>query len=146
MFRGRHSHSIDEKGRMSIPAAYREALRQAEGAPFLTLDQDCLKLYPFEDWCDYERKILAKSEVDPDAQDYVRFVVSNAAEAPIDKQGRILVPQYLREAAALEKDVTLAGVGATIELWDPARLSVHDDQTRTNFRKISNDFAAKLRS
>ena len=131
---------------MSIPAAYREALRKTEGAPFLTLDQDCLKLYPFEDWCEYEQKILANSDVDPSAQDYVRFVVSNAAETPIDKQGRILVPQYLREAVALEKDVTLAGVGPTIELWDPARLSVHDAQTRTNFRQISHDFAEKMRS
>jgi MraZ protein len=146
MFRGRHSHSIDEKGRMSIPAAYREALRQAEGPPFLTATQDCLKLYPFDDWCDYEQKILGQAAVDPDAQDYVRFVVSNAAEAPIDKQGRVLVPQYLREQAGLEKEVTLAGVGATIELWDPARLSVYDDQTRSNFRKLSADLAEKLRS
>ena len=131
---------------MSIPAAYREALRQAEGPPFLTVDQDCLKLFPYEDWCQYEQKILAQATVDPEVQDYARFVISNAAETPIDKQGRILVPQYLREQAALDKDVTLAGVGATIEIWDPGRLSAQDDRTRVNFRKISAGLADKLRS
>jgi len=146
MFRGRHSHTIDEKGRLSIPAAYREELRQAEGAPFLTAYQECLKLYPFQDWCDYERRILEHAAVDPDAQDYVRLVISNAAEAPIDKQGRILVPQYLREQAGLDREVTLAGVGPTVELWDPSRLGAHDDRTRVNFRKISADFAERLRS
>jgi MraZ protein len=107
---------------------------------------DCLKLYPYQDWCEREGRILAAADVDPDAKDYARHVISNAAEAPIDSQGRVLVPQYLREYAGLEKEVTLAGTGATIEVWDPARLAVLDDRCKSNFRKISADLAGKLRS
>ena len=84
--------------------------------------------------------------VDPDAQDFVRLVVSGAVEAPIDKQGRILVPQYLREQAHIQKDVTLAGVGQTVELWDTARLAENLDLTQANFREISSGIAEKLRS
>jgi MraZ protein len=146
MFRGRHSHTIDAKGRLSIPAAYREELRQAEGPPFLTVDLDCLKLYPYADWCERERRILAVADLDPDAKDFARHLISNACEAPIDRQGRILVPQYLREYAGLEKEVTLAGAGATVEVWDPARLGGLDDQTKVNFRQLSADLAKKLRS
>ena len=147
MFRGRHSHAIDVKGRVSIPAGYRmELQRRSDQAPVLTADEDCLRLYPFDDWCDYEEKIVARAEIDPNARDYVRLVISGAVEAPIDKQGRILVPSYLREHANLVKDVTIAGVGLTVELWDTARLQSNLNQTQANFRAISSDMAEKLGS
>ena len=93
MFRGRHSHTIDAKGRVSIPAGYRmELQRRSDKAPILTADENCLRLYPFDDWCDYEEKIVKHAEVDPNARDYARLVISGAVEAPIDKQGRVLVP------------------------------------------------------
>ncbi|MBW2269049.1 MAG: division/cell wall cluster transcriptional repressor MraZ [Deltaproteobacteria bacterium] len=147
MFRGRHKHTIDAKGRLSIPAGYRmELQKRSDQPPILTGDQKCLRLYPAKDWCGYEKKIVAEAAVDPDAQDFVRLVVSSAVEAPIDKQGRILVPQYLREQAHIQKDVTLAGVGQTVELWDTARLAEHLDLTQANFREISSGIAEKLRS
>lgn len=147
MFRGRHGHSIDVKGRVSIPAAYRQGLQEvAEQPPFLTAADGCLKLYPHDPWCQYEKRILAKAQVDPDAQDFVRMVISNAAETPIDKQGRILVPQYLREHAGLEKEVTLAGVGEVVELWDTARYVMHLSHINANYRSISKEFAGKLES
>jgi MraZ protein len=123
-----------------------ELQKRSDQPPFLTGDQKCLRLYPFEDWCDYEARIVAEAAVDPDAQDFVRLVVSGAVEAPIDKQGRILVPQYLREQAHIEKDVTLAGVGQTVELWDTARLAENLGSTQENFREISSGIAEKLRS
>ena len=147
MFRGRHSHTIDAKGRLSIPAGYRmELQRRSDQAPILTADEDCLRLYPFDDWCDYERKIVERAEIDPNARDYVRLVISGAVEAPIDKQGRILVPGYLREHAHLEKDVTVAGVGLTVELWDTGRLKGNLNQTQINFRRISQEMAEKVGS
>lgn len=147
MFRGQHSHSIDVKGRVSIPTAYREELQEAaDKPPFLTLYENCLRLYPHDDWCAYEARILAEAQVDPDAQDYVRMVISNAVEAPIDKQGRILVPQYLRERAGLEKEVTLAGVGDAVEVWDTPRFRMRLGSTQADFRRISKDFAGRLRS
>ena len=147
MFRGRHSHTIDAKGRVSIPVAYRMGLQQRSDQPaFITADENCLRLYPFEDWCDHERKIVGQAELDPDARDYARLVISGAVEAPIDKQGRILVPQYLREHAHLEREVTIAGVGHTVEIWDAARFEVNLNQTRTSLRSIQTGMAEKVGS
>ena len=147
MFRGRHSHTIDGKGRVSIPVAYRMELQQRSDQPaFLTADENCLRLYPFEDWCNHERTIVAQAELDPDARDYARLVISGAIEAPIDKQGRILVPQYLREHGHLEREVTIAGVGLTVEIWDEARLHVNLNQTQASFRSIALVMAKKAGS
>ena len=147
MFRGRHSHTIDAKGRVSIPVAYRMELQQRSDQPaFLTADENCLCLYPFEDWRNHEGKIVAKAELDPDARDYARLVISGAVESPLDKQGRILVPQYLREHAYLEREVTIAGVGLTVEIWDTARFQMNLKQTQTNFRVLSRGIAVKVGS
>lgn len=147
MFRGRHEHSIDSKGRLSIPAGYRMELQgSSDHAPILTADEECLRLYPYDDWCEHERQIVARAAIDPNARDYVRLVISGAVEAPVDKQGRILVPQYLRDHAQLERDVTLAGVGLTVELWDTSRLRKHLNQTQANFRRISHELAERVGS
>jgi MraZ protein len=147
MFRGRHSHTIDAKGRVNIPAGYRMELQgRSDQPPILTADENCLRLYPADDWVTHEKKIVEQAAIDPNARDYVRLVISGAVEAPIDKQGRILVPQYLREHANLEKDVTIAGVGLTIELWDAARLQMNLNQTQANFRAISVEMAEKVGS
>jgi MraZ protein len=146
MFRGRHEHTIDTKGRVSIPAAYRSRLQPGERPPILTADECCLRLYPFDGWCEYEEKIVARAAVDPTARDYVRLVISGAVEAPIDRQGRILVPQYLRDHARLKREVTLAGVGLTVEVWDTGRLHENLNQTQANFRDISQQMADRLGS
>ena len=147
MFRGRHAHTIDAKGRVSIPAAYRTRLqRRSDQPPILTGDHRYLKLYPFEDWCEYEERIVAQAAVDPDAQDFVRLVISRAVETPIDKQGRILVPQYLRAHAHIEKDVTFAGVGQTVEIWNSLSFEESLEQTQVNFPALSRGMAEKLRS
>jgi MraZ protein len=142
MFRGRHTHTIDAKGRVSIPAVYRMELQQRSDQPaFLTADENCLCLYPFDDWRNYERKIVAEAELDPDARDYARLVISGAVESPLDKQGRILVPQYLREHAYLEREVTIAGVGLRVEIWDTARFELNLKQAQANFRLLSRGIA-----
>ncbi len=147
MFRGRHGHTIDAKGRVSIPVVYRMGLQQRSDQPaFLTADENCLRLYPFEDWCRYESEIVAQAELDPDARDYARLVISGAVEAPIDKQGRILVPQYLRDHAHLEREVTIAGVGHTVEIWDAARFQMNLNQTQASIRSIQSVMAGKARS
>ena len=146
MFRGRHSHTIDAKGRVSIPVVYRMHLQQRSDQPaFLTADENCLRLYPFEDWRNHERHIVAQAELDPDARDYARLVISGAVEAPLDKQGRILVPQYLRDHAHLEHEVTIAGVGLTVEIWDTARLQANLEQSQASFRSLAALLAKKAR-
>ena len=92
MFRGRHDHTIDQKGRLSIPAGFRTELqRQSERAPMLTISKDHLELYPRDDYEAMERDLAAKPDLQPEVQAYRRLFIGQATECPIDSQGRILV-------------------------------------------------------
>jgi MraZ protein len=137
MFRGRHDHSIDTKGRLSIPTGYRqEILRRSENPPILTNYKNYLALYPYEDWLVIERNLMTKSKLQPDVQAFTRFVISGSSECPIDSQGRILVPPALREHAKLEKKVTLAGVLDCIEIWDTKLFETKKLETMSRLEEI----------
>ncbi len=119
MFRGQHVHTIDKKGRLSIPAAYRNEIQErSDKPPILTNYKNYLALYVYEDWLEIEKSLMSKSKLQPDVAAYTRFVISGSEECAIDSQGRILVPPALREHARLEGKVTLAGVLDCVELWD----------------------------
>ena len=140
-------HTIDSKNRMSLPAGFRQEFqRRSDRAPILTNAHRCLELHPFEDWQVFEERIVGIATIDPEAQAYARMMVSGAIECPIDKQGRILIPQHLREYAGLERDVTVAGVGPKIELWDTARFEANLIQTQARFEDMAMSLAAKLGS
>jgi MraZ protein len=137
MFRGHHAHTIDAKNRVSIPVGFRvEIQRRGDHAPIVTTGHtnasECLWLYPFEDWCELEKRLVDLAPSDLDVQSYARYLISGASPCPIDAQGRMLLPQYLRDHARLERDVTLAGAGKRIELWDSA--TYQEDRTKTRAR------------
>ena len=137
MFRGRHDHTIDKKGRLSIPAGYRnEILRRSEHPPILTNYKNYLALYPYEDWQVIEQNLMAKSKLQPDVQAYTRFVISGSDECPIDSQGRILVPPALREHAQLQSKVTIAGVLDCIEIWDTEIFETTKLETMSRLEEI----------
>ena len=137
MFRGRHDHTIDKKGRLSIPAGYRnEILRRSEHPPILTHYKNYLALYPYEDWQVIEQNLMAKSKLQPDVQAYTRFVISGSDECPIDSQGRILVPPALREHAQLQSKVTIAGVLDCIEIWDTKIFETTKLETMSRLEEI----------
>lgn len=143
MFRGRAVHTIDPKGRLSIPAGYRVELeRRSDRPPILTNMLDCLALYPYEDWENIERQLAAASPMQLEVQALQRFLISGAVEGQIDKQGRILIPAYLRDHAGLERDVTVAGVGPRIELWDKRRFDENLARTQEEYKEISAVVAA----
>jgi len=139
MFRGRHVHTMDAKGRVSIPAAFRaELMARSESPPILTNDKGCLALYSKEDWVQIEEKLAARSPVQPETRAYLRFFVSGATECPFDSQGRILVPQHLRDHARLEREITIAGVGPSIELWDKTLFDQELQRTLAKFDEIAS--------
>ena len=139
MFRGRHIHTIDAKGRVSVPAAFRaEIIMCSENAPILTNDKGCLALYANEDWVEIEENLAAQSQVRPETKAYIRFVVSGATECPFDSQGRFLIPQHLREHAHLDREVAIAGVGPRIEIWDKALFDQELQQTLARFDEIAS--------
>jgi MraZ protein len=98
-----------------------ELQRRSEKAPVLTNLGDHLALYPADVWEKKEESLLELSDMQPDVQDYQRYMVADATDAPLDAQGRILVPAPLRKEAALESKVLIAGVLDKIEIWNPER-------------------------
>lgn len=139
-------HTIDAKNRMSLPVGFRQELdrRDPDRAPILTNAHQCLELHPFSDWEVFEKKIVGMATINPKAQAYARMMVSGAVECPIDKQGRILVPPHLREYAGLDREVTVAGVGTKIELWDADRFATNLMQTQANFEDVVRELDQKL--
>ena len=115
MFMGEYNHTIDAKGRLIIPAKFREAL----GEEFiLTKGLDgCLSIYPMDEWKSFEEKLKALPLTDKNARAFLRFFVAGATSCELDRQGRILVPSTLREFAGLEKEVVLTGSLTRIEIW-----------------------------
>ena len=130
MFRGRYQHTVDPKGRVSIPAKFRDALAQFDGALIVVPNGSALEVHPFETWQRIESRIHEKSSFDADVRKFGRLYVSNAKEVSLDGAGRILLPPDTREKAGLEKDVTVVGLGLEFfEVWDRARFVEYE---RTN--------------
>lgn len=119
MFMGEYNHTIDAKGRLIIPSKFRESL----GEEFVVTKglDGCLFVYDNHEWHLFEEKLKGLPLNSPDARKFTRFFLAGAAMAEVDKQGRILIPPVLRDFAALEKDVTLIGVGGRVEIWSKER-------------------------
>ncbi len=124
MFLGRFAHTLDAKGRLAVPARFRELLA---GEAVLTRGIDrCLALYPMSAWLPLAERIEALSISDPDARAFRRLVFAEAANLELDGQGRILVPPELRRYAGIEREALIVGVNSSVELWNPSRWeSVH---------------------
>jgi len=120
MFRGRYEHTIDAKGRTSLPARYRDVLSSVgERRVILTSALDpCLVAYTSPEWSAFEERLAKLPQFDSAVQKLKRIYVSGAVECEVDDSGRILVPPTLREHAHLKKDVLWAGNGKYAELWD----------------------------
>ena len=120
MFRGRYEHTIDAKGRTSLPARYRDVLASiAERRIILTSGLDpCLVAYTTPEWTAFEEKLAKLPQFDRAVQKLRRIYVSGAVECDVDDSGRILIAPTLREHAKLTKDVLWAGSGKYAELWD----------------------------
>ena len=119
MFMGENNHTIDAKGRLIIPSKFREILGDAF---VVTKGLDgCLFVYDNEEWKRFEEKLRSLPITNKEARQFVRFFLAGATEAEVDKQGRILIPNVLREFAEITKDVVLVGVGSRIEIWSRER-------------------------
>jgi MraZ protein len=119
VFRGRYEHAIDAKGRTSLPSRFREVL-SASGDSRLVITtglEPCLVAYPMGEWLSFEERLSALPQFDPSVAMLRRIYVSGAVDCDVDKLGRILVPQSLREHADLKRDALWAGMGRHIELW-----------------------------
>ena len=129
MFRGGTPISLDNKGRLAVPAKYREGLMSfCAGHLVVTADPSrCRLVYPQPAWEPLEQKLNSLSSFNPQIRSLQRLLVGNASDVEMDGAGRILVPPLLRQFAGLSKDVVLVGQGAKFELWDDEKWNLQMD-------------------
>lgn len=121
MFLGEFSHSIDDKGRLTIPAKFRDEL---ESGVVITRGLDgCLWAYGRSEWETLAEKIAKLPTTNPAARNFSRFVFSSAFDSIPDRQGRILLPQNLRDYAGIHNETIIIGVKSKLEIWNPAKWS-----------------------
>ena len=119
MFKGEYSHSVDAKGRIIMPAKFREIL----GEEFVVTKglDGCLFVYPNKEWENIENKFREIPLTTKDARKFTSFFFAGADDCEVDRQGRVLIPSVLREFAGLNKEVVLVGVLNRIEIWSKER-------------------------
>jgi len=137
VFMGEFQHSLDEKGRLIIPAKFREEL----GEKFvLTRGLDnSLFVYPIDQWRLLEEKIKELPTSRADTRAFVRLFFSGAVETEQDKQGRMTIPQHLREHAKIERDVYIIGVSTKIEIWAKETWEEYTAQARQSYEEIAEN-------
>lgn len=142
MFRGSFEHAIDDKGRLSIPARYREILKRRRERELILVDplfDACIVAYPIKTWQQIEQNLLSKGNSDKKFREYARLISAHAVESTVDSQGRILIPPQLREKADLRRDVVIVGVLDKIEIWNRERWASFCAQERD-----PEEYAGKL--
>ena len=119
MFLGQFAHSLDSKGRLAIPARFR--LQLGEGAIVTRGLDGCLVIYPAQEWQEYAEKLDKLPSTQPDVRNFKRFIFSGATECEFDRQGRVLIPAFLREYAALDETAVVVGQFSKVEIWSQSR-------------------------
>ncbi|MEW6260789.1 MAG: division/cell wall cluster transcriptional repressor MraZ [Thermodesulfobacteriota bacterium] len=121
-FRGNYFHTLDQKGRFTLPSEFKEVLLESASASVMITRMDgCLFSYPLEEWDEIENRILSLSTTSETIRRFRRIFVGGAFECPFDKQGRILIPPPLREYAGLDRDIVLVSAVSHFEIWSKVR-------------------------
>ncbi len=139
MFIGEFNHTVDTKGRINIPAKFREQLNETF---FITKGLDeCLFVFPEDEWRVFEEKLKGLPLTNRNARAFVRLFFAGATECSFDKQGRITVPGTLREYAHLEKEVKVIGVGTRVEVWSNQTWDNYSDPENISYDEIAEQMA-----
>ncbi|HTB33906.1 MAG TPA: cell division/cell wall cluster transcriptional repressor MraZ [bacterium] len=126
LFTGRFEYTVDDKGRLSIPARMREQIeKEGQDAAFIvtSIHPDYLSAYAPNEFQELIASI--RESTDPNSRELLRRLASEAETCPVDKQGRVMLPLGLRQLAALQRDVVVLGVAKRVEIWDRARYAAH---------------------
>ena len=143
MFIGEYNHTVDTKGRLIVPAKFREEL----GEEFVVTKglDGCLFVYSNSEWKNIEEKFRNTPLTAKDVRKFSIFFFAGAATCELDKQGRILIPAVLREYAGLKKDVVLAGVYNKVEIWDKERWDEsQNDSDMEDIAEHMGDFGIEI--
>ncbi len=134
-FAGEFAHSLDEKGRLAIPAKFRARFK--EGAVVTRWMGECLAIFPVDEWDGINAEIRKRPRTDPTVQQFVHFLVAGAHEAEPDGQGRIVIPSHLRQYAGLRGEALVIGASRNLEVWEPARW-------RSRLEQVESSIGEKL--
>ena len=134
MLIGEYKHGLDAKGRLIMPAKFREDI----GSHFyVTIGADkCLRAYSFEEWNKYKARIEALPDSDPSARQFKRAVFANSNECEVDKQGRILISSNLKDFAKIEKDAVIIGQSSYIEIWSAENWQTYNAENEINIDEL----------
>ena len=134
MFIGEYQHALDSKNRMIVPSKLREEL----GNKFVVTKglDGCLYAYPQDEWKNLEEKMKTLPLTNRDARSFVRFFFAGACEIEMDKQGRGLIPQNLKEYAGIEKEIVSIGVLTRVEIWSKEKWQEYND-SNVDFESIA---------
>ncbi|MBU0661388.1 division/cell wall cluster transcriptional repressor MraZ [Patescibacteria group bacterium] len=139
MFIGEYKHNLDEKGRIAIPKKFRVAL--AQGAVVTRGLDDCLFLYTIEEWQVLAEKLAGLPFSQANTRAFARLMLAGAMEVALDKQGRIVLPEYLRTYATLQKEATVVGLYNRLEIWDHAVWGEYTKQTEVARNEIAEQLS-----
>ena len=141
MFYGEYEHSLDKKGRLILPSKFRESAKTNYIEKFfITRGLDnCLFMFPEDEWKAHESKFRSISFTKSQSRKFNRLYFSGAQEAAFDKQGRILIPRYLKEFAGIKRDVMIIGVSNRIEIWDLEKWKEFYNSEKSSFEKIAEE-------
>ena len=139
MFYGEYEHTIDRKGRLIIPSRFRAVLKEHYTDRLVAtrgLDH-CLFLFPEDEWRTQESRFRSLSFTKAEARRFNRLFFSGAAELTFDRQGRVLIPPYLKEYAGIKRDVLVVGISNRIEIWDKEEWKKFYEQNKETYEQIA---------
>ncbi|MEE4167066.1 MAG: division/cell wall cluster transcriptional repressor MraZ [Desulfocapsaceae bacterium] len=141
-FRGRSEHALDPKGRLNFPSRFKDVL-QHYGSEMLMVTSwgEHLRVFPASEWQIFEDKLLTKGREEPNLAGFIRHVVSGVSECSLDKQGRLLIPAFLRSEAGIARDVVLNGMLEFVEIWNQKAWVIESDKTRENLAQYGSSLA-----
>ncbi|MFH1089849.1 MAG: division/cell wall cluster transcriptional repressor MraZ [Candidatus Uhrbacteria bacterium] len=135
MFIGEYQHSIDEKGRLAVPVKFRNEL--AQGAVVTRGLDSSLFLFPKEEWDKLATKLANLPLGQSDTRAFARLMLAGAMDVELDKQGRVILPEYLRQYAGLGKNVVVAGLYTRMEIWDATKWTAYKKATEADAEHIA---------
>ena len=139
MFLGDYQHTLDAKGRVSLPAKFRGEMtgRLVIAKGF----EGCLYVYPAERYTEFVDRLMSRDDFNPQFRKVRRFFTSGATETELDSAGRIGLPQHLREYADLGKELSITGNGDRIEIWDSEQWNAYNGETTANTEQDAEELA-----
>lgn len=139
MFIGEYQHNIDQKGRVAVPVKFRSAIG---GGAIVTRGLDgCLFMFTEQEWGELAQKLMALPLAQANSRAFVRLMMAGAVQVALDNQGRVLLPDYLRQYAGLKKETVVTGLYNRIELWDKERWQEYKNKTEASSDEIAERLA-----